>query len=347
MVTQTKITQNLIAKQAGVSRAAVSIALSSRQDTSLSPETRERILCVAEELGYAPRFVQTMPGAAKNTLCLIIPDSSSSAIYHGQLFWKTLMHAGVVAEAEKLGYRLSLSVSDGAAIIPDTITQGNADGIITDIVCARGWVEALQQRTPVVLLNYAIDDITVDSVMPDNAAGMMKALTHLCELGHRHIAVFGVEAKSHQFAKRFAAFIATMATLGLPCSEAYVAMTESATEVNAWASAALERWSALAHPPTAVIALNDVFASCLMRMAQARGMVIPTDLSIIGFDNDPSICLHCEPQLTTIDHAFEQIGRIACQLLVSRIADPSRPSIRALVDVPIIVRGSTGPAPIR
>ncbi|HEY3379160.1 MAG TPA: LacI family DNA-binding transcriptional regulator [Armatimonadota bacterium] len=347
MITRPKVTQALIAKQAGVSGSAVSLALSGNPNNSLAPDTYARILAIADELGYTRRFVPAaQPGATTQNIGYIVEGNTEPLRHNVFLRYR---HAGVLRFVEEHGFHLLMSFGSGQHAIPDCVTQGKVDGLILDMACSPEWVTALQQHVPVVMLNNPLATVAVDSVMTDNHAGINTAVTLFAELGHRHIAFFGLESEKAHFQERLEAYKSRLRALELPVREELIALFlpqqyGSVTEQYEYCLQTLTHWRSLANPPTAVMAVNDQFGFSVLRAARTLQIRVPDELSVIGFDN-LEFAEDSEPPLASIAQPYEAMGALACELLLQRIGGSTKPPMRVRLGVDLIARPSLGPAP--
>ncbi|HEY3376034.1 MAG TPA: LacI family DNA-binding transcriptional regulator [Armatimonadota bacterium] len=335
-----RITQSSIAREAGVSCAAVSMVLSGNPKSTIAPETRERILRVAETLGYS-----TPPASrhvALRTIGYLHNYSPTINFSAGELPYE------VTHYLEEMGYDMLMATRSPQQPItlPDWIVQRRVQGVIIQgWVFDPEWVREILRYVPAVSLNHDVVHCLpgLDSVAPDNASGMRMGLQHLAALGHRRIAFFS-KGEHPQFRERLLGYRAAMSEMALPIPPDYIASDDgglpNADADEAFALSTLHRWMALPEPPTAVLAVNDDYALLLMATAQSLGIAVPTQLSVIGFDNTAS-CGMSTPSLTSIQRPITAMGRMAVQLLLDRINGIGRPQTRVRMDVELIPRAST------
>ncbi|HEX2948070.1 MAG TPA: LacI family DNA-binding transcriptional regulator [Armatimonadota bacterium] len=339
-----RVTQKEIAIRAGVCQPTVSQVLSGHGKSSIPAGTSERILRVAQELGYRhAKSVVTEHGQTKN-IGFFVPEFMTS---EGLVIYVTQLYRGVCAQLDEHGYHLHQAVIRQHDAIPDLVAQRKVDGVIIENECGDDLIERIREIVPVVLLNYHLPYGSVDSVMPDNAAGIALALQHLYELGHRHIALFGMEPHHHHHTERIKAYIEVMGQNHLPVPKEYICTREpdrigDVDELDRYARETLKHWRKLENPPTAAICLADLYASVLLRAAYDLGITIPEQFSVVGFDNVP-LCEHTLPRLTTIEQPLELMGQEACSLLLQRIAQEDRPYSKIRLGVNLIERESTAP----
>ena len=171
---------------------------------------------------------------------------------------------------------------------------------------------------PIVAVDPHVGGSTQPVIEAQNFEGALAATRHLLGLGHRRIGFIGGRSDLESARRREAGYRAAHAEAGLPVDEELVA-EGGFTELSAVDSS--RYLLTLPEPPTAVFSANDLMALQLMRAAHELGVSIPTDLSVVGFDNIPEGALG-EPPLTTVDQHVQELGRKAVQVLVEAITNP-------------------------
>jgi LacI family transcriptional regulator len=181
----------------------------------------------------------------------------------------------------------------------------------------------------------------VPAVSAAHFAGARRLSAHLTGLGHRRV---GVIAGPHNWLAsdaRWAGHAAAMAEAGMLPDPALVRVAEPTTASGRWAAAEL---LALAHPPTALACFNDKAAVGALAVARARGLRIPEDLSIAGFD-DIDLAQATTPALTTVRQPLREMGRMAVSLLNRLLDHHELEALHIELATELVVRDSTGPAP--
>ncbi|HEX2949920.1 MAG TPA: LacI family DNA-binding transcriptional regulator [Armatimonadota bacterium] len=339
-----RVTQKQIAIHAGVCQPTVSQVLSGRGVANIPSATSERILRIAQELGYRRVIPTGNDRRQTKNIGFLIPETMTS---EGLIIYVTQLYRGVCAELDEHGYHLHQAIIRPNDCFPELVAQGKVDGVILANECSEELIAHIRERVPVVLLNYHVPYSPIDAVMPDNTAGIAIALKHLYLQGHRSIGLFGFEPYHHHHAERIDAYRDVMAQYGLPITDGHIAARDpqqlgDIEEVDQYARETLQRWHRLVQPVTAAICLADLYASSLLRAAYELGIAVPEQFSVVGFDNVP-ICEHTLPRLTTIEQPLELMGQTACSLLLQRIAHGDRPFVKIRLGVKFIERESTGP----
>ncbi|MDQ2890419.1 MAG: LacI family transcriptional regulator [Gemmatimonadota bacterium] len=334
-----------VARAAGVSVATVSRVLNGSAPV-LEP-TRRRILDAACELRFTPnasaRSLSTRRTAA---LGVVLPD------LHGEFFSELLR--GIDRTAQTHGRHLLVSSSHhGARGMSEALRamHGRVDGLIVMApdLPADGLIEALPHTIPTVLVNCAVvrvpTELRVDSLAVDNFGGSVAMVEHLASLGHRRIAFIAGAAHNEDSAERQRGFRHAMKSLGLAAPPEYQPRGDFAEEGGRSAAATLMNLSA---PPTAIFAANDMMALGAMACVRDRGMDVPDDIAIAGFDDIPA-ARYVTPSLTTVRVDVEALGARATQLLVGRMIDQVQPGnagrsetgSRQVVPSMLVIRGSS------
>ena len=232
-------------------------------------------------------------------------------------------------EAESLRGMLGARV-DGLVITP---TAGNADVL-----------ELLQrQRIEIVQVDRTIPGVLSDTVLIDNFGGAYAATRHLLDLGHREIGVVAGPESATTGRERLAGFHAAMHDAGVPVPEQHVKVSDFRRE-NSYA-AATELLDTTPRP-TALFAQNNALVEGVLGVLRARGLVVPREVAVIGFDDHPWAEL-VSPALTVVRQPAHTIGVTAAELLVRRMRDrDDDPTPTNIVIAPtLVVRGSCGGVP--
>ncbi len=341
-----KPTINDVATAAGVSKGAVSFALNGRP--GISEDTRRRILDTAERLGWSPSS-RARALSVSRALAVGLVVARPPEIFRADAFFPSFI-AGLETVLSTRGHALLLQVAerDDLAAYRRLAQEGRVDGVfVTDLEAddqRPGLLEEL--GLPAVIIGPQVDEqcrARQSALGVDDAPGIRAAVEHLVGLGHRDIAhVSGPLQMVHGRSRR-EAWSKAVRDAGLPdgtCVEA-----DFSAESGARAMGALLD---LAVPPTAVVFANDLMAMAGLSLALSRGVAVPDDLSITGFD-DTEIAAHLQPSLTTVHTDVVAWGRAAATRLLELIDsgqdDPTDLTPAGLPEARLVVRSSTGTAP--
>jgi LacI family transcriptional regulator len=342
-------TQVDVAKLAGVSRATVSYVLNGQANgrDSISEETRQRVLEAVQELSYEPDArAQALRSGETRTIGLIIPDIRNPH------FWE---HAeGVTQEARASGYHLLLSDTDLNSEYARDIFKDLSRRRIDGLIIMGGFIDQseeakniltmlLKRKLPIVELVDHHVDYEVDTVSSDYRAATEEVMSYLLALQHRRIGMIYGVATPELAADRLQPYHDSLQAAGLPIDQELIARCGPTIEDGYQAALQLLKLPAR---PTTVIAVNDLLAIGVLRAARDLGLIIPTDLSLVGYD-DIHMAKYLVPRLTTISKESIRVGREAVKQLLARIAEPDLPYQKVSIPPRLIIRESTGPAPVQ
>ncbi|MER5180730.1 LacI family DNA-binding transcriptional regulator [Streptomyces sp. NPDC002896] len=320
-----------VAERAGVSRALVSIVF--RNQPGASQETRERVLRVAEELGYRPDSAARLLARGRSrTLGVMLT-------LH-QPFQADLVEA-IYREAERLGYDVLLSADapgrDERKAIEALLSHRCEALILLGPRSTAADLDALGHRTVAVAVARRVRGARVDSVRTAEAKGVRQALDHLVELGHRRIAhVDG--GRGPGSAERRRAYRYSMRRHGL-ADEIRVIPGAHDEDAGIEAGRILAAQDEL---PTAVLAANDRCAMGLLMSLGRAGIDVPGEVSVVGYDD--SHLSHLMPMgLTTVRQDFLLMAERAVRFAVERLEGEGVEPREAVVDPELVVRGTSGP----
>lgn len=331
-------TINDVASAAGVSKGAVSFALNDRP--GVAPQTRQRILEVAAQLGWTPSpRAQALSFSKALAVGLVV--ARPPEILRADAFFPAFI-SGLETVLSQHGHALLLMVADhdDETTYRRLAKEGRVDGVfVTDLRVDDPRPALLAELgMPNVVVGPDLDDDSTPTLGIDDAPGIRAAVQHLVGLGHTQIAhVSGPQSMVHGRSRR-TAWAATLADAGLPlgiCVEG-----DFSAESGAAATVALLE---LAERPTAIVYANDLMAMAGLSLAVARGVSVPGQLSVTGFD-DMEISAHLQPSLTTVNTDVVAWGRAAATHLLALIR-MQEPPVANLRPARLVLRGSTGPVP--
>lgn len=337
-----RVTQREVAARAGVSRATVSYVLgdSDKSRVPISSATRRRVLEAASSLGYQPDVnAQNLRWGKSKVVGVLLPDMKNPH------FWQIL--SGIEREAHRSGYTLlifhSALVKSEEDVGLRELASRRIDGLILISSFPPSWRESTRglsdSRMPVVDLSNV--DSPFDRVVANYRDGTRQVMDHLFGLGHRRIGFLYGVASPEVGLDRLVPYREALASRGLPEEHDLVVTCGTTLEQGYRAAAQL---LSLPEPPTAIIAINDFLAIATVRAATDRGLAIPSDLSLVGFDDIP-FARFLTPSLTTVRRETEQVGEKALRLLLERMANPLLPQRVEEVGSQLVPRESTGIAP--
>ncbi|MFE2753815.1 LacI family DNA-binding transcriptional regulator [Actinosynnema sp. NPDC059335] len=315
-----------IARAAGVSISTVSRVLNRR--AGVNDETRQRVLAVLAEMPYTPRGL----GALQRTgvIGLLVPELSNPVfpafaealeVRAARLGYSSLLcntratGAGAMGEEEYVRMLLARGV-EGMVFVSPEIT--NVEVPLGQAPRPSYYAKLLADGVHMVFLNGATPSLDVPDVTVDEQHAGYAATRHLVELGHRRIGFVSGPARSLPSRLKRAGWAAALEEDGLPATSDYVAHAPFGPEGGAEAVSTLLDTVR----PTAVICSSDHMAIGVLREAHRRGLAVPRDLSVVGFDDIP-LASYCSPSLTTLAQPIEEMAAAAVDELVHRL-DPDR-----------------------
>lgn len=321
-----------VAKAAGVSVATVSKAVNGRD--GVAPATLSHVMSVVEELGYASSLVATsMRRQQTNVIGVLVAEFEPFAVQLLQgvsaalqnTRYDVLAYAGSVSAGEHLGWerrslsRLGGTLIDGAIIVTPTTTPAHA-------------------TVPIVAVDPHSGPKGTSTVSVHNHDGAQAAVEHLISLGHRRIGHLRGRTDLESAHQREEGYRRALHDAGIAFDPALIV---DGGYRAADSTAGAHHLLALSDRPTAVFAANDQSAIEMMRVAAERGLRVPHDLSVVGFDDVPEAASH-DPQLTTVRQPLHEMGMIAVRVLLGMLDDGAPEDVRLPAE--LVVRSSTAAA---
>lgn len=323
-------------------RSTVSRALTG--SGPVSAENREAVLKAAQKLNYHPN---TLAGALKSkrrntwglqSFWLFTPNSLDH--YYSKIL------GGLLDAANKIGYRLLLQNNVGRFDQNSDCIRFCHDSQLGGVVIVAPRTEEVplkelkRLQAPAVLVSHRPRDPELNFVDFDNVKGAKLMTLHLASQGHRRIAYIGGELELITNARdRYEGYLEGLKEAGLPLDR------RLAMNKNFEPAFALEAFQQLMDlpaesRPTAIFLATDMMAVAVMAEARRRGMDIPKDLAIAGFDNNP-VSLDAQPPLSTVHVPFYEMGYKAGEMLKRLQDNPNSPPERLLLEPKLMLRAST------
>ncbi len=326
---------NEVAARAGVSIATVSRVLNNHP--RVKPHLRERVLQAINELGYQPSGIaRNMRSQSLRVIGLIITDIQNP-------FFTSLVRA-VEDVAYENQHTVLLCNSDEdiekERLYVDVLSRERVAGVIV-IPTGREHLEPLRNlRVPIVVADRKLPGLVCDTVVIDNRAGAYAATDHLIRLGHRRIGLVCAPLGISVGRERREGYEDALRDHGIAVDETLIRVGD--LKQSGGLRAAQELLS-LASPPTAIFSVNNLMTLGTFQVVQERGMRIPDDISLVGFDDMPWFPL-LSPPLTSVRQPTYQIGAEAARLLFRRLREQTKAPSETLVLQPeFILRNSTAP----
>ena len=321
-----------VAASAGVSKSLVSLVMRGAQNVSL--EKRQLVLATAAELGYRPNGVaRALVQRRSNLLGVLLSD------LHNPFFAEVI--DGVQAEAGAHGYSTIMSVVDlrehAERRALDTLLELRIDGLIlASPMLETGGITSASKEVPVVLVARRSRS-NVDSVSNDDPTGAGLVVQHLADLGHRRIAHIDGGGGAGA-AERRKGYERSMTKRGLEDCIQIVAGSYTDEGGRQGIAALFDA----PQRPTAVFVANDLAALGALSALDERGLRVPEDVSVVGYDNT-ALAAVSQIHLTTVDQPRPDMGRTAVKLLLERLTMQRDVARHVLIPPTLVVRGTTAP----
>ncbi len=328
-----------VAKRAGVSLGTVSNVLN--RPEIVAKETRERVSSAIEEIGFVRNgSARQLRAGTSQHIGLVVLDVTNPFF--------TEVARGVEDLANQAGYVVILCNSDDSVekekhylhVLEEQRTQGV---LITPVQSDASYLQQFRQRgIAVVLLDRTSRSKDLCSVAVDDVLGGELAAAHLLEKGHRRIGFVHGSLSIRQIADRRRGVIQAVKTAGLDPDRAIIDITTHAQSAKE-GEECMEKLLNASIRPTAVFCANDLLALGLMRGLIKRGLAIPGDMALVGYDDVEFASILATP-LTSIRQPKYELGRAAAELLIDEAHNPTSHQHKHIVYQPeLIVRESSSP----
>jgi len=332
-----------VARAAGVSRTAVSFVLNDIPEANIPEITRQRILQAARELDYIPN-AQALNLVTGKTMMIALVVRQTSEQMSADAFLGEIIR-GTTRSIETEGYHLLVHAVEPNA--PNNTTYGQlvrtrkVDGLlIASPLVNDPEVKLLHDEGTPIVLHGATDFTDIPSVDVNNTQGAYTAVRHLIDLGHRRIGHISNAPFSYTSARdRLAGYQQALADAGIQYDPQLV-YPGAFTDTSSYEP--MQRMLDLPEAPTAVFIGSDLVALGALQAIHHRGLTIPDDFSVIGFD-DVLIGKYLQPPLTTIHLPAYDLGQQLGQMILTSIRGETFPTLRALLPTELVIRQSTRP----
>ena len=310
---------------------------------AVSPAVRVRVAAAVLELKYRRNsLARSMITGSTHTIGLVVADIENPFFARSA--------RGIADTAHAAGYEVLLANSDEdpaterAAV--RTLFEKRVDGLIVapaSTVEVPHFEELETHGVPVVQLDRAIPGVPADAVVVNNEEAAETAIHHLLELGHRRIALLTSHGLNYTNQARLAGYLREMTAAGVPVDDDLIRMAEYRRDA---ASAEAVLVLSLPDPATAIFTTDNLMSLGAFEGAQRAGLVVPDEVSLVGFD-DLEWTTIVRPPLTVVAQPAYELGATAAGRLLARIDGDNSPPRTVVLETTFIVRSSTGPAPVR
>jgi len=332
------ITSREVAKLAGVSQATVSRVL--HEHPGVRPEIRERVQRALAQTRYQPNAMARAMKTSQTGSVGVVVARLSNPLYPAML-------QVIGAALARCGLRMVVWDSEHGGEQPAAIAlrQGIVDGVLLTTATAQSPLlrELVDSQMPVVLVNRTVDGATCDQVSSDNVAGGASVARYLVACGRRRIAMMGSTGAASTIRDRERGFRKALDDANRPLDLANCAQVDTFSHETGRAT--VQRLLELAHPPDAVFCTNDVIALGAIDGARARGLSVPQDLWVVGYD-DIEMASWGAYELTTVRQPLEEMVGLAVEHLRARIRGDTGAPARDCLPNGLVIRGSTARTPM-
>lgn len=335
------VTMKNIADHLGISVNAVSLALNDR--AGVGETTRKLVLDTAEEMGYLEQSSKYIKTYSNKNICILLKHR----FFRDFRFYGRIL-LGIEEEAKKFGYDVFINSFD-AQEVPSCVEGQKVSGIIVVGKIEDSFLKRLKgYQMPVILVDYVSLEEPADSVVSDSRFGAYKMTTYLLERGLTRIGYFGDMEYTPSTRDRFFGYQEAMQHYlhfdSFKESLMYVEQFSVLTNVEEYvirqdAEGLYAMFEGIRERPQAIVCSNDELAISLMKILQKKGIMVPDEIGVVGFD-DIELSKMVSPALTTVHVQKKLMGKKAMQRLVYRMAHPKDEIEKTILDVQIVERDS-------
>ncbi|GGJ43581.1 LacI family DNA-binding transcriptional regulator [Deinococcus roseus] len=334
-----RVTLKDVAEVAGVSFKTVSRV--ANNDPNVRDELRQRILRIIDEMGYHPNHAARLMRSGTSSVIGLMTDRISTTPYAGNIV------KGAQEAAWKHGQMLFIMNTDEddalQKIAIDTMINRGVDGLIFAAVHHRRLtqeqVSDLKRGIPTVLVDCSSPDESISSMVPDEEQAGYEATRVLIEAGHTRIGFINGPARFPAAVGRHQGYLRALTEAGVSTGRELV-VSGGWWQRDGYDNAS--RLLSLSQPPTAIFCASDRIAMGAYDAIKERGMKIPDDVAIVGFDNHEIIAAHLRPALTTMEIPYYHMGRWAVERVLQLKENPELPATFELAHCSLILRNSAG-----
>ncbi|WP_059103170.1 LacI family DNA-binding transcriptional regulator [Shouchella shacheensis] len=321
-----------VAKHAGVSVATVSRVINN--STRVTEKTKSRVDKAIEELNYEPSILGRNLRTSESKLILVLLPSVANPFY-------TEIISGIEDTAISRGYHILLCETDSnperEAIYFNLIRKHVADGVISmDPTVNKERLAELSADHPIVQCSEYDEEGTIPHVTIDNELAAYQAVKHLIKLGQERIALINSDEKFLYARERRRGYEKALVEYGLAVKKEWI-YNANKLEFQS-GQLAVRNLLSQGEKPTAIFAVSDIFAIGALKEMNIKGMRVPEDMAIIGFDK-VSFSNMTHPPLTTVAQPMYRMGSISADMIINKICGKEVESI--ILDHELIIRDST------
>jgi len=328
-VTHKRIRIEDVAELAGVSITTVSRVIN--KVPTVTPENLKKVQEAIVKLKFRPDVTaQRLAKGVNNTVGLVIPRYEG--IFHSFFGMEVIRGVGIACDRLKLD--LLLHISNGRT----ALNLGTVGGVIlADIVGNEEDLKVvLDEKIPAIVINNALDNEAISYIAIDNFNGAKKAVEYLIGIGHKKVATIAGDPITQAGVQRLEAYKSVLKNKDIPIKEEYIVKGDYSRRS---ARVATEKLFKLEKPPTAIFAASDDMAQEAIEVILEKGLKVPEDVSIVGFDDNPN-CLYGPVSLTTVKQPLFSMAEEAVKELNKLMSGKAKAPIRKILPAELVIRES-------
>ncbi|MBL86914.1 MAG: LacI family transcriptional regulator [Winogradskyella sp.] len=328
-----------IANELNLSSSTVSRALKNHR--SISKKTIKRVNDMANKMGYTPNeLASSLRNNKTKTIGVLISRINRP-------FMSSLI-SGIEETAQKAGYNVIITQSHDSYKDEVNMAQALYNSRVSGIICSLAmettktshFDQFMEKDIPLVFVDRVPKDFDTYRVMIDNYSAGYKATNHLIEMGAKRIAHIGGLKFRNIYKERERGYRDALKEHNLPIDEDLIQHVKSMSYDEG--EKATNKLLDMDNPPDGIFSSNDTTGVAAIQVAKQRGLIIPDELKIIGFNNDP-LSQIIDPGLSTISHPAYEMGKTSSKKILKHLKKSDKKSITEItfLNTEIIVRGST------
>ncbi|MBT1173313.1 LacI family DNA-binding transcriptional regulator [Bifidobacterium amazonense] len=333
---RSSVTLKDVAAAAGTSVSTVSLVMNHKPGARIGKDARARVLKAIDELGYRPNTLAQGLARGRSNFIGLVADSIATTPFAGQI-----IH-GAQEEAWKRGYVLLIANTEGDRDLERRAIEEFMEHNVSGVIYSTWYHHEITMppeltQVTTVLVNCSDPNSEVTAVVPDEFRGGKAAAQMLIDAGHRRIAFVNSTSISPARTGRRAGYLAALEEAGIPADESLMFDTMPYQEGGMRIAEQVVQTGA-----TGVCCHNDRVAMGLYDALRDRGLRIPDDLSVVGFDNQEVIAAHMSPPLSTVQLPHYELGVVGVKMLLEDVESPDRAGFSRTIriDCPPVMRDS-------
>lgn len=325
-----------IALVLGISKSTVSRALNDHYD--VNPETARKVRELATQIDYHPNLLaQHLKQKRTNTIGVVIPETVN------RFFAKAV--GGIQEVANRAGYNVMICQSNESLALErnnlQTLLASKVDGLLISVSRETNRHDHLQyaidKEVPIVFFDRIVEELSASQVYSDNYDISFEGTEHLLAQGCKRIAFIAGPQHLYNSRNRLNGYLGALKKHGVSVNESLI--VDSNYKVNDVEDYTRYLFN-LQQKPDGIFAINDMTALEMMHILKKRGLSIPKDVAVLGFNNE-TICRLVEPSLSSIDHPAFDMGAAATEILLKQISKNEILQEKRLIKSRLVVREST------